>query len=361
MEAKMKLFWKGIAITTALVMMLTLAACSTSQVTEVFDDLVEDTAEENATVTPLPKTAITDPKKIDTSLAEPKFEKNLKGSITLARGEKYDLEVSASSSDGGVITYQWYKNNVNYNGGGSPITGATNASYTVNANEVGSVFYYVVAINNHNDVCNMATSGTYEITTVKDGKWESDEFGKKYVNEDGTYPMETWITIEEETYHFDSAGYVSVGWLGAGSSFYYFDEDGKLLKNGSTPDGYETDENGKMKGAGAPELPPTTAEIAQAAKEAAAAAAEAAAIEAEQAAAAEAAAAESQEAEEQPAQEETGSDEEYVEEYVEEAPAEEGGEEYYEEEYSEEEYYEESNENYEEEYSEEESYEEGGE
>lgn len=287
----MKLFRKVIAVSGAFIMMLTLAACSASQVTDVFDDLVEDTAEVTATVTPLPKTAITDPKKIDTDLAEPTFEKNLLGSVTVAKGEKYDLEVSASSPDGGVITYQWYKNNVNSNGGGSPINGATNSSYTVTASEVSSVFYYAVAINNHDDVCNMATSNTFEITTVKDGKWESDEFGKKYVNEDGSYPSEIWVIIDKEKYHFDSAGYVSVGWLGAGNNFYYFDEEGKLLENGTTPDGYETDENGKLKGGGAPELSPTTAEIAQAAKEAAAAAAEAAAIEAEQAAAAEAEAA----------------------------------------------------------------------
>ena len=345
----MKIFRKTIAFASALALAAALSACSTSQVTsqvtEVFDDLVEDTAEDAITVTPLPKTAITDPKTVDTNLAEPEFETNLKGSVTVARGESYPLEVLASSPDGGIVSYQWYRNNVNYNGGGSPITGAVDASYSVPASEVGTVYYYAVAINNHGDTCNMATSNTYEVNTVKDGEWQSDEFGKKYVNADGTYPVSIWIVIGGETYHFDSAGYATVGWLSGGKHFYYFDEEARLVRNGTTPDGFETDKNGRLVGSGVPELKPTAASLAAEAAAAAAAAAEQAAIEAEQAAQAEAAADESYE-------------DEYVEEeYVEEEYYEEdsSGEEYYEEEYVEED----NGEYYEEEYYEEESSDEG--
>lgn len=319
----MKIWKKGIALAVSIAAAFTMDACSTSQVTsqvtEVFDDLVEDTAENAVPETPVPKTAITDPKTIDTSLAEPSFDQNLNGSVTIAKGDTCKMEVSASSTDGGTITYQWYKNNVNSNGGGSPINGADASAYTAIGSEVGSVFYYVVASNNHDSGCNMATSDTFEVTTVKDGTWQADEFGKKYVNEDGSYPVETWISIQNETYHFDSAGYATVGWLGAGNAFYYFDEEGRLLKNGSTPDGFETDENGKLIGAGTPELRPTTAQIAEEARAAEAAAAEQAAIEAEMAA-------------QQAAEESSGGEEYYEEEYTEEG----GGEEYYEEEYTEE-------------------------
>ena len=89
------------------------------------------------------------------------------------------------------------------------------------------------------------------------------------------------MNIEGDTYHFDSAGYATVGWLAQGNVFYYFDEDGKLLANGTTADGYQTDENGCLIGNEVPQIGPTTAEIAAQAEAAAAeAAAQQAAAEA---------------------------------------------------------------------------------
>ena len=58
------------------------------------------------------------------------------------------LTVTAARTDGGARTYQWYKNDVNSNSGGTPISGATSATLAAgnidtSANE-SSLFYYCV-------------------------------------------------------------------------------------------------------------------------------------------------------------------------------------------------------------------------
>jgi|GEM_PF-2264807 len=67
---------------------------------------------------------------------------NLGGSMTLT--------VSAGVSDGGTLSYQWYRNTENSNSGGTAISGATSASYSAYADNVGTLYYYCV-ITNTND------------------------------------------------------------------------------------------------------------------------------------------------------------------------------------------------------------------
>lgn len=322
---------KGLCLIISAFMIAALAGCSA---TDVVDDLVEETAGTSEIATPEPSAAAADTREADPSIAAPEFEVIISGSTNMAVGSTIELAGTAKSPDGGTITYQWYRNNVDANGGGTPIAGATQDKYTARAEEPGSTFYYVVAANNHGNKCNMITSSTYEVVTYKDGEWTKDEFGLKYVNEDGTYPVELWLMIEGDVYHFDSAGYITTGWFASGNNYYYFDEDGKILANGETPDGYKTDENGRLIGNGVPQLYPTTAEIAAQAKAAADAQGDAAANAAEQEKADAArraagqtedtsgaegqgdAAAEAQPAEEQPAAEEQIVEESSGEEYV---------------------------------------------
>lgn len=270
---------KGLVLIISALMIAVLAGCSA---TEVVDELVEDAA--GITLTPEQEPAAdADTREADPSIAQPVFDSIISGSMNMSVGSTIELNASAQSPDGGTITYQWYRNNVDSNGGGTPVRGATSAAYTAKAEEPGSTFYYVVAANNHGNKCNMITSNTYEVVTYKDGEWTNDEFGTKYVNADGTFPSELWLMIGGDQYHFDSAGYITTGWLASGKNYYYFAEDGKLLINGDTPDGYKTDANGRLIGNGVPQLYPTTAEIAAQAKAAADAEGEAAALEAERA------------------------------------------------------------------------------
>jgi hypothetical protein len=61
------------------------------------------------------------------------------------------LSVSASSSDGGALSYQWYRNTVNSNSGGTALVdlanGAQTASYTPSSATVGTLYYYVEVSN----------------------------------------------------------------------------------------------------------------------------------------------------------------------------------------------------------------------
>jgi uncharacterized protein YfaP (DUF2135 family) len=59
----------------------------------------------------------------------------------------YDLNVAATSPDGGTLSYQWYSNASAVNSGGALIPGATNATYTAPASTVGTYYYYVVITN----------------------------------------------------------------------------------------------------------------------------------------------------------------------------------------------------------------------
>ena len=61
------------------------------------------------------------------------------------------LSVSASSSDGGSISYQWYSNTVNTNAGGALIGGQTSSAYTPPTTTAGTVYYYVEITNTISD------------------------------------------------------------------------------------------------------------------------------------------------------------------------------------------------------------------
>ncbi len=85
--------------------------------------------------------------------AEPVFEDQSKGTWIYYKGAKSSyLEVYATSGDGGVISYQWYKNSENNNTTGVAIEGATGRTYTPSTDETGTTYYYVVAVNTNTEV-----------------------------------------------------------------------------------------------------------------------------------------------------------------------------------------------------------------
>ena|GEM_PF-4112560 len=81
------------------------------------------------------------------------------------------LTVTATSPDGGTLTYQWYSNTVNSNTGGTRIDGAIGASHTPSTATVGTVYYYVVITNTNNSVNGTrtatSTSNTAAITVTE--------------------------------------------------------------------------------------------------------------------------------------------------------------------------------------------------
>ncbi len=103
---------------------------------------------------------------VDETVQKPEITKNLGGEaiVYASNASAAALTVEAQVSDGGTLSYQWYRNNVDANGGGSVLEGATSSSYTPATTEVGTVFYYVVVTNNIDDRIQMVTSTTQKVT-----------------------------------------------------------------------------------------------------------------------------------------------------------------------------------------------------
>ncbi|MEK4664661.1 S-layer homology domain-containing protein [Priestia sp. FSL H7-0729] len=70
------------------------------------------------------------------------------------------LTVGASTSDGGTLSYQWYSNATNSNTGGTPVSGATGASYAAPTTSAGTTYYYAVVTNTNNGASGNKTTTT---------------------------------------------------------------------------------------------------------------------------------------------------------------------------------------------------------
>ena len=102
--------------------------------------------------------------------------------------EASPLTVEATVTNGGTVTYQWYRNTVNSNGGGTPIEGATEATCVPELTEEGITYYYVVATNTLDKSMSKATSSTIEVQVLPAGEWIQNETGWWYRYDDGSYP-----------------------------------------------------------------------------------------------------------------------------------------------------------------------------
>ena len=237
-----------------------------------------------------------DVKEVDTSLEAPAFSVNLEGAVTFAIGsEATPLTVEAAVTDGGTVSYQWYRNNMNTSGGGIPVEGQTEASCVPDTSEEGKTYYFVVATNNHDTKVNKATSGIVEVNIVPEGSWVDQDGYKMYQIYDGSFVTSAWKDIDGQTYAFDENGHMRSGWLQeADGSWYYFNPDGTLARD-TEIEGYAVGSDGKSDAKAQAEAAAAAA-AAQAAADAAAAqaAADAAAAQAAADAAAAAAAAPAQ-------------------------------------------------------------------
>lgn len=73
--------------------------------------------------------------------------------------------------------------------------------------------------------------------------WQRDSVGWKYQFDDGKYAANSWQSIDNVWYFFNSKGYMLTDqWI---DGLYYVGSDGAMLKNATTPDGYRVDANGK--------------------------------------------------------------------------------------------------------------------
>lgn len=64
---------------------------------------------------------------------------------------------------------------------------------------------------------------------AKPGSWMSDEVGKWYQLEAGSYYKNGWVRIDEKRYFFDENGYMKIGWIQVGTHWYYTDDTGVMV------------------------------------------------------------------------------------------------------------------------------------
>jgi uncharacterized repeat protein (TIGR02543 family) len=81
-------------------------------------------------------------------------------------GNALPLTVTASVSDGGTLSYQWYKNYADVNSGGEEILSATSERYPPPTDEAGSFYYYVVVTNTNTAVNGSQTAETASETAA---------------------------------------------------------------------------------------------------------------------------------------------------------------------------------------------------
>jgi hypothetical protein len=80
------------------------------------------------------------------------------------------LSVSASVSDSGTLSYQWYSNTTNSSSSGSAISGATSSSYSAPTNAAGTIYYYILVTNTNSGATGVqtasATSSVAQVTVA---------------------------------------------------------------------------------------------------------------------------------------------------------------------------------------------------
>lgn len=74
----------------------------------------------------------------------------LEANVTL--GDTVMLSVVASVTDGGLLTYQWYRNTTSSTSGATLISGATNVEFSASTGTAGTHYYFVVITNTNNGV-----------------------------------------------------------------------------------------------------------------------------------------------------------------------------------------------------------------
>lgn len=79
------------------------------------------------------------------------------------------------------------------------------------------------------------------------GSWKQDETGWWYANADGSYTVSNWQQINGKWYFFNDRGYMATGWVDWNGARYYCDlENGDMLSNTVTPDGYTVGADGAL-------------------------------------------------------------------------------------------------------------------
>ena len=204
--------------------------------------------------------------KVDESVSAPRFTQDLEGSRSYAVNDKAEeLRVEAAEEAEGVVTYQWYVNTVDSNGGGEPIVGATTNIYTPDTSKEGRLYYFVVATHEIDKKINLSTSAIAEVFVdpeqepapeeVEAGEeeakkgWVETEKGWRYYDDNGELVKSKTMEVDGKKYRFTKKGYMLTGWYEGKKGWYFFGDDGAMVTSTFIEDGgknYHLAKNGIM-------------------------------------------------------------------------------------------------------------------
>lgn len=254
----MKGIKKGLLAGMVLCCMPMLTACSFRETLKILWNSEDKTADEETTELSNTKMQAAN---IDMNVEVPTIAAGLGDPATYGlNSEAQPIVVEAAVNDGGTLSYQWYRNNVDSNGGGTIIEGAVENTYIPSTSEIGTSYYYVVVTNTIGEGIQMQTSTTKCITVTEEqveviapdenpgsagaeGTWIRDENGGRFMYADGTCAAAKWEQIEGETYVFDENGFVRTGWYQEGTNWYYLNELGAMVRDADV-DGYHLGPDG---------------------------------------------------------------------------------------------------------------------
>lgn len=205
--------------------------------------------------------------RIDENVQVPVLNNEQAEPVTYGLGaEAQPLSIQASVEDGGTLSYQWYRNNVDSNGGGSVVEGAVESSFIPPTSEVGTTYYYVVVTNTIDNGIQMAASTTKCVIVTEEapaapaeeapaetpmpaadaqGTFKQNEIGIYFEYPDGTVATNKWERINGELYSFNENGIMRIGWYQEGDKTYYLNPNGKMAHD-TDVDGHHLGPDGVM-------------------------------------------------------------------------------------------------------------------
>ena len=150
---------------------------------------------------------------------------------TVTVGGSVTLSVSAGVSDGGVLSYQWYRNTTNSTSGGAVVGGNSN-SYSPPTSSAGTLYYYVTVTNT-----NAGASGTQTAATTSNA---ASVTAIQVVNAEAPYisshPQDITVTVGD-----DAALSVAAGVSDGGVLSYQWYLNTTNSTSGGTPISGATD------------------------------------------------------------------------------------------------------------------------
>ena len=229
----MKMLKKGIIIAGLMIVCTLFSGCSIKETWDILWGHNEKEGEgANVPVVPLDPNAV----QVDESVSAPVFTQDLEGSEVYAIDEQAkELWVEAAAEAEGVVTYQWYVNTVDSNGGGEQVVGATENTFTPATSEAGRYYYFVVATHTVDKKMNLSTSSVAGIIVDADKipeeevvqrGWIDTEEGWSYYNDNGEALVNEFVEEGGKKYYMDEQGLMATGWVEAEGDWYYFDDAG---------------------------------------------------------------------------------------------------------------------------------------